>query len=141
MMSNAQKFKDLAKKKALSPEDIEKLNKEWGQDVNELMDKICGWLTDEDINHKTRTRDYKDPIIGSYEAKSILLTMGGLEDVKIRPNQMLSSFPNIEIVILGAHASRMKRCKDRKWTIGESDKNLTKNNFFDALTYACGLED
>lgn len=139
-MSSAQKFKDLAERKALSPEDIGKLNKEWCHDVNELMDKICGWLTDEDINHKARTREYKDPIIGSYEAKSVHLTMGGLEDVRVRPNQILSSFPNIEIVILGAHSVRIKRCKDRKWIIDDSISNLTKDNFFDALTYACGLE-
>ncbi len=140
-MSSAQKFKELASKKALSPEDIEKFKKEWVQDVDELMNKISGWLTDEDISHQSSTRGYDDPIIGSYKIKAIRVTMGGLEDAMIRLDNLMTSFPNLEIVIMAAHMVRLKRCKDRKWTIGDSGENLTKNNFFDALTYACGLED
>lgn len=141
MMSNAQKFKELAKKKASSPEAIEKFNKEWVQDVNELMGKISGWLTTEDISHETRMRGHDDSIIGSYEAKVICMTMVGLEDVRILPNNLMSSFPNLELAIAGAHIVRIKRCKDRKWIIGDGIGNLNKNDFFDALTYACGLED
>jgi hypothetical protein len=140
-MSNAQKFKELAKKKASSPEAIEKFNKEWVQDVNELMGKISGWLTDEDISHEAREKDYDDPIIGTFNVKVIRMTMGGLEDVRIRPNIIMSSFPNLELTIVGRHAVRIARCPDRKWTIGNSTDNVNKNNFFDTLTYACGLED
>ncbi len=138
MSRGGERFRQLAKEREIFSGDKQAIRKEWADSVTSLIDKLAKWLKDGKIDHQYIVREIDEWPIGAYSAPTIHINVCG-EDVVIKAAYVSDEY-HVPVILLSApcRSIAILRDKDRGWAMPDG-RNVTENNFFDALEFLFGF--